>query len=344
VPLTVHFEPSEDALLFPNEGAIEQKQELQDYELRFQNADICFRENALPVDVVRYSTDGKSYSQPWPIPALFQKLLEDRYAGKLYLKYEFDIQALPEKIFLKTEAENEICVMLNGKPLGAPAYIEDRYTYVYDITALVQEGHNEYTVERNWYEGENVYFALFGEGVTETLLNSIVYDSELQPIILTGNFGVYTKDSYQATEPGFVLADNFYIGAAPQKVSNLTLEGFPFLAGEVTLTQKIAFGSSNIKLLLPGDYLMAEITVNGEKQGKLLFEKSLDISGAAKAGENEVQVRFLISNRNLLGPHHFVGSKTKTVTPRSFQFFGTWQGSESPEYHPGYDLKLFYGL
>jgi hypothetical protein len=340
----VHYEPGEDALLFPDAGTIAQKQELLDFALRFQNAEISFKENALPIDVVRYSTDGKTFSQPWPIPALFQKLLEDRYAGRLYLKYEFEMQELPEKIFLKTEAEHETRVMLNGKPLNEPVGIEEGCVTVYDITALVRQGHNEYTVQRDWYEGENVYFALFGEGVTETLLNSIVYDSELQPIILTGKFGVYSKSGYRETEPGFVIADDFYIGAVPGHISNLTLEGFPFLAGEVTLTQKVLFENEKINLKLPGDYLMAEVTVNGVKQGKLLFEKHMDISQSAKAGENAVQVRFLISNRNLLGPHHYVGSKTKTVTPYSFQFFGSWQGSESPQYHSGYDLKLFYGF
>lgn len=344
VPLTVCFEPGEDALLFPDEAPIVPEKKLQDVALRFQNAEIRFQENALPVDVVRFSGDGKSFSEPWPIPALFQKLLEDRYEGDLHLKYEFEIEELPEKIFLKTEAEHEISVTLNGKPLGAPAYIEDRYTYVYDITALVQRGHNEYIVQRNWFEGENVYFALFGEGVTETLLNSIVYDSELQPIILTGRFGVYTKTGYRETEPGFAEGENFYIGAIPGRVSNFTLEGFPFLTGEVTLMQEVEFESQNINLKLPGEYLMAEVNINGVKQEKLLFEKQLDISNAAKAGKNEVQVRFWISNRNLLGPHHFVGSKTKTVTPRSFQFFGTWQGNKSPEYHASYDLKPFYGL
>jgi len=127
-------------------------------------------------------------------------------------------------------------------------------------------------------------------------------------------------------------------------VSNFSLEGFPFLAGEVVLTQRVSFPGENINLQLPGEYLMAEVTVNGVNLGKLLFEKEIDVSGAAKAGENEVQVRFWNSNRNLLGPHHFVGSKTKTVTPHSFQFFGTWQGKESPEYHTGYDLKPFYSL
>lgn len=341
VPLTVCLAPGEDALLLPDEAPLEEKRALQDYEMRFENASISFGENGLPVDVVRFSTDGKVFSEPWPIPALFQRLLEDRYAGALYLKYEFEVETLPQKIFLKTEAEHEIIACLNGIPLGKPIGTEDGCVTVYDITDLVKRGHNEYTVQRNWFEGENVYFALFGEGVTETLLNSIVYDSELQPIILTGQFGVYTKSGYKATEPGFVVADDFYIGAVPERVSNITLEGFPFLAGEVTLTQKVCFESENINLKLPGEYLMAEVTVNNTKQGKLLFEKNVDISSAVKTGENEIQVRFLISNRNLLGPHHFVGSKTKTVTPRSFQFFGTWQADKSQEYHAGYDLKLF---
>ena len=342
VPLSVTLGPGEDALLFPDRQPVEAERALPVYDMRFSDARISFTENAMPVDTVRFSTDGKSYSDKWPIPALFQKLLQERYDGKLYLQYEFEIQDLPEQILLKTEAEQEHEVRLNGQLLAAPLRIEDGYIHVYDITSMVRKGGNEYTVERNWHESDDVYFALYGENVTETLINSIVYDSELQPVILTGRFGVYPMDGYHATQPGFVEGSGFYIGKAPERVSNLTVEGFPFLAREVTLTQKVWLDQKDIILRFPGDYLMAQVQVNSVSKGRLLFDKCVNISDAAAIGENEVTVRFWISNRNLLGPHHCAGSKTKTVTPRSFAFFGTWEDEKSPEYHDSFDLKLFY--
>ncbi|MBQ8802335.1 MAG: hypothetical protein IJZ53_01700 [Tyzzerella sp.] len=344
VPLTVTLQPGEDALLVPDERPIEEQAALTTYPLQFQGAEVSFEENALLVDVVRYSIDGKAYSKPWPCPALFQKLLKERYRGKLFLKYEFEIKKLPKRIWLKTENNNEENVWLNGIPMDEPLETAECYVNLYDITSKVRRGHNEYTVEVDWHESDDVYFALFGENVTENLINSIVYDSELEPIVLLGDFGVYTESGYKGTELGFVEGENFYIGEVPTKVSNLTVEGLPFFAGAVVLMQKVKFDCSNILLHLPGEYQMAEVAVNGKKAGRILFEKKIDISSLAIVGENEISVRFFISNRNLLGPHHCVGSKIKTVTPQSFEFLGKWEEDSCKEYHKSYDLKLFYEI
>lgn len=170
----------------------------------------------------------------------------------------------------------------------------------------------------------------------------MVYDTELQPIQLTGQFGVYPKSGYTWTERQYVEAGDFYIGKVSENVCNLTMEGFPFLAGEVTLTQNVLLEEKDVLLQVAGDYQMAEVTVNGVNLGRLLFDRELDISGAAVPGQNEISVRFWISNRNLMGPHHKNGSRKESVSPWSFDLSGTWNEDKSAAYHDSYDLKLFY--
>lgn len=342
VPLEITLKPGEDALLLISEEALDFEQKLQPYHLRFENASIVFQENAMPVDHISYSQDGKEFSQPWPCAALFQKLLKERYEGRIFFRYEFEVEVVPERIYLKAEANQEIHAWLNDTLLTDKLNVGESYENVYDISAQVRCGTNTYTVEVNWHEDESVYYALYGENVTESLRNCIVYDSELQPIQLIGQFGVYSRTDYRETEKAFIEWENFYIGKAPEKVSNLTVEGFPFLAGEVMLSQKVVFDTSDILLQIAGDYQMAEVTVNGVNKGVILFEKEMDISDVAVIGENDVQVRFWLSNRNLLGPHHWNGGKTENVSPWSFELYGTWEEDESREYHDSYDLKLFY--
>ena len=311
---------------------------------RFENARVSVKENFLPVDEIRYSMDGEHYSGPWPCAALFQKLLKEQYEGKIFLRYEFEVEEIPEKLYLRTEKSRDLAAWVNGKSLGETIPSEEDYVNTYDVTDLVRVGMNAYTVKVDWFESEDVYYALFGENVTESLKNCIVYDTELQPIELVGLFGVYPKKGYvQDEDPRFVRGENFYIGALPEIIKEEpVIEGFPFLAGEMTLCQKVMLESRDIWLQVQGEYQLASVKVNGKDAGRLFFEKELDISEVAKAGENEIEIRFVLDNRNRMGPHHLKGNKDETVSPGSFELNGTWEEDRSIYYHEDYDLKKFF--
>lgn len=342
IPLQIELKPGEDALLFLSEQEPETCRTLQPYSLRFQQAAVAFEQNALPVDQVSYSLDGVRYSPPWPCPALFQKLVKERFEGRIYLRYAFSVEQIPQKILLKAEENHDLHAWLNETLLTDKIAMGEEYENFYDISGLVKSGINHYTVEVQWHEDPSVYYALYGENVTESLKNCIAYDSELQPICLIGDFGVYTREPYRDIEPNFVEADGFYIGQTPQRVTDITLDGFPFFAGQITLSQAVELGRTDILLQLPGEYLMAEVTVNGINKGRLLFDTQMDISDVAVIGKNIFRIRFWISDRNLMGPHHMVGGKTWGVSPWSFEMAGSWQENRSDAYHQGYDLKLFY--
>lgn len=334
----------EDVMLCLDEYQEKQTESLTPYKLRFEHAEVFVKENYFPIDYLRYSTDGVEYSELWPCMALFEKLIREKYKGSIFFQYEFEIEQVPEQLCLRAEKSNDIVEWLNGTPLTKPVLVKDGYVKCYDISKMVRVGKNTYTVQVEWYEDEMVHFALFGENVSESLRNCIVYDTELQPIELAGTFGVYTKEPYQPDmDEGFVHGKDFYIGALPTVVKyEPTTEGFPFLAGDMVLKQKVTFDTANILLQLAGKYQMAYVKVNGEEAGKMLFETEMDISKLAKVGDNEIEVRFLLSNRNLMGPHHLTLSKEIGVSPLLFHLFGRWDGRESACYHPEYDIQTMY--
>jgi hypothetical protein len=170
-----------------------------------------------------------------------------------------------------------------------------------------------------------------------------VYDTELQPIELVGSFGVFPRTGYSDNEDSrFVNGDDFYIGELPSYVTEPSVEGFPFLAGEMTLRQNIVLDSSDVLLQIEGDYHTVTVRVNGADVGKLMFEKEVDISKVAVVGENEIEVRFLLGNRNLMGPHHLIGNKVDGISPWSFELNGTWDEDQSKHYHVDYDIKKVF--
>lgn len=342
IPLTITLRPGEDALLIPSEKVVEDKKELDIYEFEIKDSTITWDKNYLPIDTIRYSTDGKNYSEPWPCAAIFQKLIKEKYEGSIFFQYEFEVKVLPEQIQLRTESVNEVQAWFNGLSLTEKLPVEESYISLYDITSMIQEGKNEYTVEVKWHEDESVYHALYGEDVTEALKNCIVYDSELQPIQLEGRFGVYPTGGYWEDEnTSYVSGADFYIGEIPEKITELVTDGFPFFAGSFSISQTLCFENNRILLRIPGDYQMAKVDVNGMSAGTLLFEKELDISDMAQVGENLIRVQFFVSNRNLMGPHHFVDSKYPGATPWMFELSNTWEENKSTYYHDHFDLKKF---
>ncbi len=340
----VTLKPGEDVLLCVSEEPKVEAQQLTPYRLRFRNADVSVKDNYLPVDVVRYSEDGKNYSEPWPVMALFEKLIRDKYCGDIYLQYEFEIDEVPSKICLRAEKSNDIAAWLNGEELTQKLPTTDSNINLYDIAPFVKQGLNTYTTQINWYEDEMVHYALFGENVSESLRNCIVYDTELQPIEVVGQFGVYSKVAFKPDEDArYMSGSQFYIGDVPTVIkSEPTMEGFPFLTGELVLKQNINLDTADTLLQIDGEYMMAYVKVNGKEAGKILFDTEIDISKVAKKGENEIEVRFLLSNRNLMGPHHLEGPKERSVAPDCFQMFGWWNGNKSDMYHEEFDLKKFY--
>lgn len=341
VSLTVTLKPGEDALLFFCDRKAPEKKTLMPFPLVFDRAAVRVQENYMMVDKIYYSKDGKEWSKQLPWEYVFSKLIEEKYQGEMFFRYDFEVKVLPEKIYLRTEKSRDIAAWFNGELLSGTLPAEAEYVNLYDVAPLIRKGINSYVVQVDWYEHERVHYAWFGENVTESIRNCLVYDTELQPIELAGTFGVYSADGYAADpENGdFVRADDFYIGDMPTCVSDPCVEGFPFFAGEMVLRQRVTFKCKDILLQVEGDYQTACVKVNGRPAGKLLFEKEVDISNVAVAGENEVEVRLILSNRNRMGQHHASG--IRQPTPRSFHTIGTWDGETSFLYHSGCDVKKF---
>lgn len=341
IPLDITLEPCESALLFLDDACPDTKTAASEYTFCLNNAEVCEVSNKLTVDYVRYSTDGTNFSEKYPCPGLFAKLLEDRFKGEIYFKYEFEVKTIPSKINLAVENCNALEQWINGNSFKFDRCSEiEKNILISDITNLVKTGINEYVVKLDWYQKDMVYYALFGENVTESLRNCLVYDTELEAIYLSGDFGVYSKNGYtDSTAKGYVFGNDFYIDALPKTVSEPVTEGFPFLSGKLKLKQKILLNSKNAKLRFNGTWHILYVSVNGKYAGKLIYERVLDISDFAVAGENEIEVEFVISNRNLLGPHHLTGSGCpKEVTPWCFELTNSWVDGCSDDYEDRYTL------
>lgn len=228
---------------------------------------------------------------------MLRRLLKSRYHGKLYLKYGFNVEVVPQTLRFEMYLAETDQVIFNDLPLEKGNR---------DLAALVRPGRNELVVVCDYQQNDNVYRVLFDPDVTEGLKNCLVYDYELEPLILRGAFGVYSKTGFQRGNcPRVWTADEFVIGELPKSLTGLVQGGYPFFAGKICLETTISCTTDHVCLFIPGRWHAAVIRVGDVDCGTLLFGQEIDCSAAMKPGDNLVRLELTIGNRNLYGPHHF---------------------------------------
>ena len=196
-----------------------------------------------------------------------------------------------------------------------------------DIAPFIRLGENVLKVKLRFYQNEKVYYALFGEGVTESLRNCLVYDTYLESIRVLGDFAVYSNSNpVGAANKDVVLMQNFYIGAKKERIKEMTVDGYPFFAGAIKFKEKIRLTNTNVRIKFLGKIHFANVYVNGNKVGELLFNDSVDVSKFAVLGENDIEIETFTGLRNFYGPHHnALRAESGAVSPFAFTSAGSWE-------------------
>lgn len=297
----IYFAEGESLLLYPSEGKGDKCESYEDVTLADSFEVVDSSENYLTLDNVRTSVDGVSYGEEKNVRTVFSELLKSRYEGKLFLKYTFTARSLPETAFFTCEYDR---VSVNGKEVETyePSPFGIGF-YRFDVARLLKTGENEIVVELDYYQDENVYYALFGEGVTESLRNCLVYDTDIEAGYLSGDFGVYGSFAKGENE-NVLLGEDFYIDRKKKQLSSLIEDGFPFFAGNIKLKQSFTCNGGKTRFVVPDRFQIIDVKVNGRAAGRLMFNKKLDISELVGKGENELEIELTVSNRNLFGPFH----------------------------------------
>jgi len=288
--------------------------------------------------------DGKIFSPESYVMGIFEHLLKTRYHGEVYLKYTFTAKTKPSRIRLLAESMNSKECLVNGNPVffnGSSDF--EKAVYASDIAKFVRLGENEILFKIDFYQDDFVYYALFGENVTEGLKNSLTYDTEIESIYLQGDFGVYAEDGFKdGKEKNVLIANSFYIDTPPKTVTETVSEGYPFFAGNMTLEKTFTVSDLPCTLYLDGRYALSKIEVNGKEVKKSYFGDKVDVTDYVKKGENVIRITLYSGNRNLLGPHHFtLQEESLMVNFYVFDMNGSWNDLKSEHYRDSYSFVKF---
>ncbi len=337
------LKPYESKILlvgYRGESAAEKKNEIvvlptKGYEV------VASDENYLVLDTAKISYDGINYTPSYPVPGIFEYLIKAKYNGDLYLKFEFDCNYIADDMRVIYENCQAAEFTVNGEKIVFDGSSKiDPNMITAKIANSVKIGHNEIIEKIRFYEDDIVFTALYGEGVTETLRNCLVYNTYIDTLRLSGHFGVYAKDGLKETDlKNFFTAKEFYIDKPKTVIDDLIFDGYLFFAGKIRLRKEIELDKTDVSLKITGRIHFAKLYVNGKYVGDYMFNDTLDISEFAKQGKNEIEVELLTGSRNLFGPFH---DKRKIesfwVGPSSFSFYGRWNNFKCDDYTSAYSF------
>ncbi len=301
-------------------------------------------ENILTLDMPGYSFDGENYEEPLYIMGIRDMLLRMRHEGRVWIRYDFRAEYVPRDLRFVTEPVYRR-ITVNGHELSdSCGWWFDRSFRCFNIAGLVRPGTNRIVIEIDHHQSDYVYHVLY-DGVSEALRNCIVFDCEIESSYLIGSFGLRPDAPFTSGSMGTLLCDgNFTITEKPHEISseNIVVSGYPFFGGSVTsgFTYTYRPGMPTV-LNLDGHHAVAEVSVNGNKAGTLLWTKKLDVGRYLREGENEIDITIINSMRNTLGPHHYIEDELELVGRQMWTFENEWNGRECKVYKKRYSFVPF---
>lgn len=303
-------------------------------------------ENALTIDKFMVAKNGGEFSEVRPIERIRDNLLRERFEGTLSLKAEFTVKDIPQELILTVEPNKGAEYTVNGEKIEIDGEWKlDRLFKTKDIAKLVKEGKNEIVITLPYFQRDYVYYVLYG-GVSESLRNCLVFDTEIECIYLFGKFRVNTPGVFvkSVKESHIYFSDRFIIEKPTENidVNNIVTDGYPFFAGEVSFKTELDYKKGDPTVLkLNGRFAVAKVEVNGEFADNLMFKYETDLAKFLKEGKNEVVITLINARRNLLGVHHCYDPEPYGVGPGTFSMENQWKDEICFGYFNRYSFVRF---
>ncbi|MFA9388441.1 MAG: hypothetical protein ACERKD_01450 [Prolixibacteraceae bacterium] len=289
--------------------------------------------NSITLDFARYSTDrGKTFSSNEPVIGIFDRLNQQDYNGDLWLQFILNIEDRPSNVSLSVEQpEMYSSITVNNQAVGFDknSYFIDHAFPVGKIDDYLIEGENKIDLQLNY------------KAVLANSQNAAErYGTEIENIYVLGDFGVSAKhintreDSERnqsgnfQNRPVYGLSEFSIVKEEKTFQGDLTIEGYPFYAGEFELEQIFNLEDLEANTAYFVDFPNCEainikVEINGNPSGILSWAPyRLNITNQLRQGQNTIKVTLVNSLRNLLGPHHQQRAELIHVGPFSFRGSG----------------------
>ncbi len=302
-------------------------------------------ENYLALDFASVSFDGENYEPVRFIKHIHELLLKRQVEGKVYLKFDFFADFVPDDLKLLIEPLDEVNIKVNGKTVAlTDQWRIDRCFKLAPIKNETVIGSNEIVISFNYYQSKEVYDVLF-QDVMESLRNCLSLDTEIEPIFLVGSFGVKAQKEYSDGLMGTKLNDGPFTLVKQQESVNITdfTSGlYPFFSGKINVNKDFNIEAGTYRLDISGQFSICNLYINDKLVKTFMFDRFTEVE--LTEGKNNVRFELLGSLRNTFGPLHHKEDELTLVCPDSFTFEGDWTETEKPEEYKDRYSFLGFGI
>lgn len=292
-------------------------------------------ENALPLDTCDYYFDGVLQEEKGYLLNIQERACARRHPVNIDLYFHITVHSLPERVYLALENWENYQIRLNGKEIrfkDQGCFIDDSIRKT-EIGDFLKPGVNEIHLKTKFYQTESCYENMEKARLFESEKNKLTYTMEIEPVYLTGDFGVYGEKTEPADQKKDVIrVRNCYIGHRPPRIrlQNIESQGFLFFAGSMKVRKNVSRLPEVLRIAMHG-INSARIWIDENKCFPVIWEEEV-FPMKEKKGK-ACQVTMIICNnlRNLWGPHHKCGKERITVWPDTFYQEPCLQGNTPPE-------------
>ena len=354
-----NFRPTESLLLFETDepaGKTKTKAETKNtIGLNGEWKIKTMTENALVLDMCRYSFDGANFEDEIYILKLQKKLLNEQINRDVTMEFDFEADEVPKSCFLLIEEPEKNAIKINGELLDLNGFDLSKWHYdksfkKIPIEKYIKKGANKIALTRYFYLSEKVYRIKNDPSVHEAESNRTTFETELEAIYLLGDFSVEDENGkYTESNLNSMFADcEHRIKKAKNRIkaNDMTKDGLPFFAGTIHLEREIDikdFDKAVLSFNHP-DATVLKVFVNGKYIKNLCWEPfECDIGEYLnKNKKNTIGIELTNSLRNLLGPHHNKGGELIGVSPHSYGTHGeAWsENMNIVRFGAGNDIKI----
>ena len=280
-------------------------------------------QNAITLDFCDYYFDGKLQEKNGYVLNIAERANALEKPVKIHQDYHIKANYIPEELYLVTETPEIFEIKVNGQVIDKleQGYYLDKSFKKLDISNYIVLGDNIISFDCNFCQSDEFYKNRRNAFIFESEKNKLVYDMEIEPIYLLGEFSLKTDGKWEKIDKNAVRYMGDFEIAEPKtavNIKNIEQQGYPFFAGEMTLSGEFEIAGENPVLELDIKGINAVRVKMGDVERVMLTDNHLPLKDFGITGKTEIELTLVNNLRNILGPHHLEMGESYSVCPHSF--------------------------
>ena len=235
-------------------------------------------ENALTLDMCDYYFDGELQEKNAYVLDIGEKANRLMHKVQIHQDYYVEAEYLPEELYLVCETPENFDIFVNGTKIekNITGYFRDKSFKKIEISRYMIIGKNTISFDCDYAQSEKTNDNLKKAMMFESEKNKLSYDMEIEPIYLVGDFTLKTDGEWISLDKKAQRYKGEFIISKPKSeilIKDIQKQGYPFFAGELTLSGKINISGENpvLKFNRCGIYAV-RVTINGKTKTTLWSE------------------------------------------------------------------------